>query len=311
MAANVEMMFSVRETPWHGLGKIIEEAPTSDEAIKIAGLDWNVIQKPVYSSTGIIPGYKANFRETDEMFLGLVTDRYKVVQNREAFEFTDSLLGEGVRYETAGSLASGKRVWMLAKMETATITDEKVDPYLVFTNSHDGTGAIRVAITPVRVVCQNTLNLAMKRASRHWSAVHTGDMQSKLIEAKNTLLNAKEYMDALEEEFGELKLISLADAKLDDYIEMLLPIDEAKDSIRKINNVKDMRAELRYRYFNAPDLQPIEKSAYRFINAVSDFATHTEPKRRTQNFKENLFMKTVDGNALIDKAYAISLAMAA
>lgn len=311
MAANVEMMFSVRETPWHGLGKIIEEAPTSDEAIKIAGLDWNVIQRPVYTSTGIIPGFKANIRETDEKFLGLVTDRYRIVQNREAFEFTDALLGEGVRYETAGSLASGKRVWMLAKMETATITDEKVDPYLVFTNSHDGTGAIRVAITPVRVVCQNTLNLAMKRASRHWSAVHTGDMQSKLVEARNTLLNAKEYMTALEEEFGELKLISLPDAKLDDYIEMLLPVDEAKDSIRKINNVKDMRAELRYRYFNAPDLQPIEKSAYRFINAVSDFATHTEPKRRTQNFKENLFMKTVDGNALIDKAYAISLAMAA
>lgn len=311
MAANVEFMFSVRETPWHGLGIIIEEAPTSDEAIKIAGLDWNVIQRPVYTSTGIIPGFKANIRETDEKFLGLVTDRYRIVQNREAFEFTDALLGEGVRYETAGSLASGKRVWMLAKMETATITDEKVDPYLVFTNNHDGNGAIRVAITPVRVVCQNTLNLAMKRASRHWSAVHTGDMQSKLVEARNTLLNAKEYMTALEEEFGELKLISLPDAKLDDYIEMLLPVDEAKDSIRKINNVKDMRAELRYRYFNAPDLQPIEKSAYRFINAVSDFATHTEPKRRTQNFKENLFMKTVDGNALIDKAYAISLAMAA
>ena len=311
MAANVEMMFSVRETPWHGLGKIIEEAPTSDEAIKIAGLDWNVIQRPVYTSTGIISGFKANIRETDEKFLGLVTDRYRIVQNREAFEFTDALLGEGVRYETAGSLASGKRVWMLAKMETATITDEKVDPYLVFTNNHDGNGAIRVAITPVRVVCQNTLNLAMKRASRHWSAVHTGDMQSKLVEARNTLLNAKEYMTALEEELGELKLISLPDAKLDDYIEMLLPVDEAKDSIRKINNVKDMRAELRYRYFNAPDLQPIEKSAYRFINAVSDFATHTEPKRRTQNFKENLFMKTVDGNALIDKAYAISLAMAA
>lgn len=311
MAANVETMFSVRETPWHRLGTIIADAPTSDKAIKIAGLDWNVIQKPVYTTTGIISGYKANIRDIDEKFLGLVTDRYKIVQNREAFEFTDALLGEGVRYETAGSLASGKRVWMLAKMETATITDEKVDPYLVFTNSHDGTGAIRVAITPIRVVCQNTLNLALEKASRHWSAIHTGNIQSKLDDARYTLLNAKEYMKALEEEFGELKLISLPDAKLDEYINMLLPFDEAKDSPRKINNIKDMRAELRYRYFNAPDLQPIEKSAYRFINAVSDFATHTEPKRRTQNFQENLFMKTVDGNALIDKAYALGKLMVA
>lgn len=311
MAANVENMFSVRETPWHGLGRIIEDAPTSKDAIIFAGLDWKVIQKPVYTTTGIIPSYKANIRETDDKFLGLVTDRYRIVQNSEAFEFTDSLLGEGVKYETAGSLSSGKRVWLLAKMETVKITDEKIDPYLVFTNSHDGTGAIRVAITPVRVVCQNTLNLAMKRASRHWSAVHTGDMQSKLAEARNTLLNAKEYMATLEEEFGELKLINLPDAKLDDYINMLLPIDELKDSPRKQNNIIDMRKELRYRYFNAPDLQPIEKSAYRFINAVSDFATHTEPKRRTQNFQENLFMKTIDGNALIDKAYALSLAITA
>lgn len=308
---NVEMMFSVRETPWHGLGQIIADAPTSKDAIILAGLDWNVIQKPVYTSTGIIPGYKANIRDIDERFLGLVTDRYRIVQNREAFEFTEALLGEGVKYETAGSLASGKRVWMLAKMETATITDEKVDPYLVFTNCHDGTGAIRVAITPVRVVCQNTLNLAMKKASRHWSAVHTGNMESKLEEARNTLLNAHEYMDVLEEEFGELKLKKLTDDKLDEYIEMLLPMDELNDSPRKVNNIKDMRAELRYRYFNAPDLQPIEKSAYRFINAVSDFATHTEPKRRTKNFQENLFMKTIDGNALIDKAYEIGLSMVA
>lgn len=311
MAANVETMFSVRETPWHGLGQIIADAPTSKDAIILAGLDWNVIQKPVYTSTGIIPGYKANIRDIDEKFLGLVTDRYRIVQNREAFEFTDALLGEGVKYETAGSLASGKRVWMLAKMETATITDEKVDPYLVFTNCHDGTGAIRVAITPVRVVCQNTLNLAMKKASRHWSAVHTGNMESKLEEARNTLLNAHEYMDVLEEEFGELKLKKLTDDKLDEYIKMLLPMDELNDSPRKVNNIKDMRAELRYRYFNAPDLQPIEKSAYRFINAVSDFATHTEPKRRTKNFQENLFMKTIDGNALIDKAYTIGLSMVA
>lgn len=308
---NVEMMFSVRETPWHGLGQIIADAPTSKDAIILAGLDWNVIQKPVYTSTGIIPGYKANIRDIDERFLGLVTDRYRIVQNREAFEFTDALLGEGVKYETAGSLASGKRVWMLAKMETATITDEKIDPYLVFTNCHDGTGAIRVAITPVRVVCQNTLNLAMKKASRHWSAVHTGNMESKLEEARNTLLNAHEYMDVLEEEFGELKLKKLTDDKLDEYIEMLLPMDELNDSPRKVNNIKDMRAELRYRYFNAPDLQPIEKSAYRFINAVSDVATHTEPKRRTKNFQENLFMKTIDGNALIDKAYEIGLTMVA
>ena len=306
MAANVETMFSVRVTPWHGLGEIIQEAPTSDDAIRIAGLDWRVIQSELICKENgqIIDGFKVNIRDTDKKTLGIVTDRYKIVQNSEAFAFTDALLGEGVRYETAGSLASGRRVWMLAKLEDRIITDELIEPYLVFTNSHDGTGAVRVAITPVRVVCQNTLNLALQKAERQWSCAHKGDIQGKLEEARHTLLNANRYMDELEEDFGELKLIGLTDDKVKAYIEMLLPIDAA-DTPRKILNIQNMRDELMYRYLEAPDLAPIEKSAYRFVNAVSDFATHRIPGRQTANYQENMFMKTVDGNALIDMAYRI------
>lgn len=297
----VETMFSVREVPWHGLGTIIEEAPDSKEAIKIAGLDWRVIQSPVICADNgsIIPGFKANIRETDRKVLGMVTDKYKIVQNEDAFAFTDALLGEGVRYETAGSLASGRRVWMLARMESKLMTGEQIDPYLVFTNSHDGSGAIRVAITPVRVVCQNTLNLALRQAERQWSCIHKGDIDSKLEEARMTLLNAEHYMEVLEEEFGELKLQKLTTDKVKEYVNMLLPIDEA-DSPRKIANIREMRSDLMNRYMFAPDLVDIEKSAYRFVNAVSDFATHKEPGRKTANYKENLFMKTIDGNALID-----------
>lgn len=306
MAANVETMFSVRVTPWHGLGEIIQEAPTSDDAIRIAGLDWRVIQSELICKENgqVIDGFKVNIRDTDKKTLGIVTDRYKIVQNSEAFAFTDALLGEGVRYETAGSLASGRRVWMLAKLEDRIITDELIEPYLVFTNSHDGTGAVRVAITPVRVVCQNTLNLALQKAERQWSCAHKGDIQGKLEEARHTLLNANRYMDELEENFGELKLTGLTDDKVKEYIEMLLPIDAA-DTPRKILNIQNMRDELMYRYLEAPDLAPIEKSAYRFVNAVSDFATHRIPGRQTANYQENMFMKTVDGNALIDMAYRI------
>jgi len=307
MAANVESMFFVgRETPWHGLGTSIETAPTSKDAIIYAGLDWKVIQSDVYTDNEtLIPGFKANIRDIDRQVLGMVTDRYKIVQNIEAFEFTDALLGEGVKYETAGSLASGKRIWMLAKMEDRLITGERVSPYLVFTNSHDGKGAINVAITPIRVVCQNTLNLALKSADRKWSCVHVGDIKGKLEEAKRTLINANAYMEELHEEFGELKLMTLTDDKVDEYINMLIPLSETETSQTKIRRIEDMRNELRTRYHEAPDLVDVEKSAYRFVNAVSDFATHTIPFRKTKNFAENRFMKTVDGNALIDKAYAM------
>lgn len=109
MAADLETMFYTREKPWHGLGVCVQEAPVSEEALRLAGLDWEVQQKPVYTESGIIPGYKANVRSTDQKVLGVVTDRYKVVQNTEAFAFTDALLGNGVRYETAGSLQGGRK----------------------------------------------------------------------------------------------------------------------------------------------------------------------------------------------------------
>ena len=114
MPANVETMFSVRETPWHGLGRIVMDAPASREALELAGLDWQVESRNIYSGTGaMIPGYRANVRSTDEAVLGVVSDRYRIVQNEEAFQFTDDLLGEGVTYETAGSLQGGKKVWIM------------------------------------------------------------------------------------------------------------------------------------------------------------------------------------------------------
>lgn len=162
MPANVESMFYVRQAPWHGLGKQVEQALSSEEALKEAGLDWTVVQRPIQTNNQMeIPGYKANIRDTDNRVLGVVTDRYKIVQNHEAFAFTDELLGEGVRYETAGSIQNGKKVWLLARLpENYIISGESISPYLVFSNSHDGSGSIKVAMTPIRVVCQNTLNLA-------------------------------------------------------------------------------------------------------------------------------------------------------
>lgn len=306
MSACVETMFSVRETPWHGLGTIIKNSVTSEAALTLAGLDWNVIQSDIYCQGTLekIPGFKVNIRDTDKKILGIVSDKYKPVQNKEAFAFTDALLENGVKYETAGSLSNGKRVWMLAKMEGRMVADEKMDPYLVFTNSHDGTGAIRVAVTPVRVVCQNTLNLALRTARRQWSCNHIGDIEEKMDEARATLLKADNYMNRLEEKFGNLKLKKISDDKVREYIDFLLPVQPGDGAIKKIN-IERMRDDLSIRYFDSPDLAYLEKSAYRFINAVSDFATHRPPRRFSPNYRENLFMRTVDGNPLIDKAYEL------
>lgn len=304
MAANVETMFYVREKPWHGLGTNIEEAPASKEALIAAGLNWNVRSEDIRLKNGeIVKGYKANVRDTDGTVLGVVTDRYRVVQNREAFAFTDALLGEGVQYETAGSLLGGRKVWMLARMpHEYVIGGEQISPYLLFSNTHDGSGAIRAAITPIRVVCNNTLNLALQTARRSWSLMHKGKIQERLEEARNTLFLGEQYMNALEEEFDVLRKKELTDRQVQEYIHLLLPV-EPEISERQRNNILWLRRDLERRYFDAPDLQETGRNAYRFINAVSDFATHAEPLRKTAKFKENLFARTIEGNPLIDKAY--------
>ncbi len=311
MAANVETMFSVREKPWHGLGKLIADAPNSEEAIRLAGLDWNVYQQDLVTMNGLeVPGFKANIRDSDDSVLGIVTDRYKVVQNHEAFKFTDELLGKGVRYETAGSLQDGKRTWILAKLPNEyIILEDQISPYLVFFNSHDGSGSIRCAVTPIRVVCQNTLNLALSTAKRSWSAVHTQNISDKMQEAVETLFLAEKYMAELGKEIYKLHKVSLTDSKVLEYIEEFFP-DDVTATIAQRRNMKTLREDLKRRYFDAPDLRHVGDNAYKFINAVSDFATHAKPLRETSKYKENLFLKTVEGNTLIDKAYGMVKAAA-
>ena len=276
MSAEVETMFYTRQKPWHGLGTMVTEAPDSKSALELAGLNWTVIQKPIKTQDGLpIPGFKANMRNTDNQVLGVVTDRYKVVQNQDAFAFTDKLLGEGVTYETAGSLREGHRTWLLAKLpQRYIISGDEMTPYLVFMNSHDGTGAIKAAMTPIRVVCMNTL------------------------------LYADKYMSELGKAIDRMNKINLSDRQVYEYIDALFPLlDEPTEQQKK--NLMKMKEDVKLRYFEAPDLQHVGKNAYRFVNAVSDFATHAKPLRARKNYRENLFARTVDGNAMIDKAYQL------
>lgn len=306
MAAEVETMFYVREAPWHGLGTRVEEALTSKEALIASGLNWKVEQKEIFTEDGVtIQGYYANVRNTDYKVLGVVTNRYQIVQNSEAFAFTDSLIENGVKYETAGALKDGKKTWILARLpETYRMVDDKVVPYIVFSNSHDGAGAIKVAMTPVRVVCQNTLNLALDTASRIWSTNHTGDIDSKMDDAKMTLFMAKSYMSELTKEAKRLNARKVLDDEVEEYIKELLPIPTNASELME-RNVINLRNDMRMRYFYAPDLQHVGNNGYRFINAVSDFATHAKPLRETASYKENLFLKTMEGNPLIDKAHQL------
>lgn len=308
MAAAVENMFSVRVKPWHGIGTIVQDAPDSREAVRLAGLDWKVEQQEILTDCGIpVFGYKANVRDSDQRVLGVVSDRYQVVQNEEAFAFTDELLGEGIRYETAGSLQDGRRTFILARLpERFIIAGDEIEPYFVIMNSHDGSCSIKAAMTPVRVVCQNTLNLALRTAKRVWMTKHTSNIMDRIEDAEMTLQLAEKYMAEMGRSVDALIHKKLSDKKAMEYMSEFFPVTEDMSAAQKKNNIillNDMKA----RYFDAPDLQDTGKNGFRFVNAVSDFATHAEPVRKTKNYRENLFLKTAEGNPLIDKAYQMAM----
>ena len=287
------------------------EAPTSADALTCAGLDWEVVQKDVYTEDGsLISGYKANIRNTDDAILGIVSTRYKIVQNEDAFQFTDDLLGAGVTYETAGALQGGRKVWLLARMpQKHIIAGDEIAPYMVVMNSHDGSSGIKVAMTPIRVACQNTLNLALNSAKRTWTTKHTENVMNRVHEARETLMLAEKYMGELGRGIDELTKIKLPDRKIMEYMQEFFPVTADLPEVQHKNNQR-LLDNMKSRYWEAPDLSNMDKNGYRFVNAVSDFATHADPIRRTKNYDENLFLRTVEGNPLIDKAYKMVLAAA-
>jgi phage/plasmid-like protein (TIGR03299 family) len=308
MADMVETMFSNREMPWHRNSTIVQGALTSEEALIASGLNWNVVQTPLEAKWNNeyidISGYVANIRDTDKSVLGVVTESYKVVQNKHAFAFVDNLVGDAnLKYETAGSLSGGKIVWMLALLPEIEIAGDAIAPYLVFTNGHDGRNAIKAAMTPVRVVCANTLALALGTSQRQWSTKHIGDMDGKLINARMTLKLAQQYMLNLEGVGNKLVKEKGVDASyMINLSSVLFPHDEnASDLINARQNEK--RDDILYRWALAPDLEQIRDTKWGALQAVSDSVTHTPPQNQTDTMWETAFSNLVFGNNTIDKAY--------
>ena len=304
MSHEFETGFFVREPAWHKLGTVIADAPTSADALRLAGLDWNVLLEQAERKGKIVPNTFWTVRSSDDSVLGAVSGKYKIIQNDEAFNFTDNLLGEGVKYESAGSLKHGKTVWLLAKMPETKVLDDAFVPYLCFTNSHDGSGAVRVCLTDVRVVCNNTLNLALSTTKRSWSTKHMGDLNSKLMEASETLQLANQYMDAFKAEADILATQKISPAEIDKLLNELFGKEKAEESEskRKLQNVEEAK-EAFYVCYLAPDLANFIGTYYGVINAMADMVDHRVPARLTENYAENNFARVIGGHPLLDATY--------
>lgn len=208
----MENNFESRKPIWHSLGVNVSSARTVEEALDMAELNWQVYQRRVFTDNGLeVVGHRANIRDRDNKVLGIVSDKYTIVQNHDAFSFANDLLDSGVRFERAGEIQGGKGVWLLLKIpERYQMGGSWIDPYIVLFNTHDGSSSMKIAVTPIRVLCSNTLNLAVNKASRTWSSKHSIGIKDRMDEARDTLLRVDKYMDHLNETINELSDINWA-----------------------------------------------------------------------------------------------------
>ncbi|WP_353151529.1 DUF932 domain-containing protein [Chryseobacterium sp.] len=247
--------FSVKEKAWHGLGQIVSQHPTSAEAIRHAGLDYEVEKSPLFTkgrgiveiAEGIVvqdreievPNYFANIRTDNNTVLGVVGKDYHIVQNKDAFTFFDSIVGggSGIMYETAGALGEGERIFITAKLPNYIRignSDDVIEKYIFLTTSHDGSGSITAAFTPVRIVCQNTLNASLRNMSNVVRIKHTAGAKQRLSDARKVMGLANSMTTHLDGTFNHWAGIRIKDSEVKKLIQLALcPNKESYDLLKK------------------------------------------------------------------------------
>ncbi|MCY2966274.1 MAG: DUF932 domain-containing protein [Planctomycetota bacterium] len=296
---------------WHNLGKLIVDAVTSRDMIQFSGMDWDVGLEELKTESGIVvPDYFATVRKDSGKILGVVGKRYKIVQNRDAFAFLDSLTSSGeMLYESAGVLRGGGTVWCLARLPSV----DEIAPgdssyrYVLFSTSHDGTGAIQAIPTSIRIVCANTLAVAVgsNRGIRH-----TENVRDRMAEARLILSQYDKSFDLFRDSARKLAETKYSADQAKQYILELFPEvrEEGKSQTIRNNKVEQIRAAWRNERNNLPS---IKGTWWQLVNAVTETIDHDSTRtswKRDQHKAENRFQSLFAGAGADMKTRALNLA---
>lgn len=278
MVAAVETLAYVadRGVPWHGLGNPVESLMTAAEALEASQLNWTVEKRNIKVQGGeVIPDKWATVRASDGKPLGVVGSRYQIIQNADAFAFADNLVDSGeAKYETAGSLWGGKRVFLSMELNHLDITvpgdDSDIKMYLMLTNSHDGSGAADAVVTPVRSVCQNTVNAAIAAAKSRFRIRHTGDVSRKMLAAREALGITFKYAEEFQKLATRLSLKKVVDDQVLDILRTaVFPIDdEAVSEERLAEHASTLAFE---NYLTSDTMDAIRGTAWGAFNGIAEF----------------------------------------
>ncbi len=298
MGATLTSGYTGRNKAFIGLpsSKIVSGAPTVEEAIHLAGLDWTVGLEPAYQTKRDgtvlqVPDMYYTVREDTEQVLGRVGKQYAPFQNAEAFDFANSLLGYGVEFDAAGAYDLDRKVFLTAKLpEGISIEgEEALDLYLLFRTTHDGSGAINAMITPIRLACTNMLNLATRSLVSKWSCRHTRSAGDRVEEAARTL----RIVDSYRTEFGAITAQLQA-------VEMDLA--EFENFVKDVTSAERLQKGMVENWKNSPTVD--RKSGWGAVNAIGEYAEHMRGGRGNP---ETRFESNIDGQTAALRNRAVQL----
>jgi phage/plasmid-like protein (TIGR03299 family) len=325
-----ENFVSYKQKAWHGLGTVLQETLTIEDALKYGGLDFDVHKLP---NTHNIPyvtesGLKAKMKveSTNSFFtyrddtLAVLGDKlgkdYTVLQNFEALGILDIVLenNTGMILETAGSLKGGSTVFVTAKMPNNIIVgkDDEVEQYLVASNSHDGSSAVRVMFTPVRVVCQNTLTMAIKGANKHHSIRHTGNVKENFQQALKVLGLATENKEIAEQAFNQMAKTQLRKDEFWNYLGNVFFTEQeckdikkgiAKEDVLSPQKIKLIDNVMEYSHSGVGQQEANEMSSWWAYNGVTGFLSNEKKFKDAEKRFDNLLVST----SVQDKALSLAL----
>lgn len=334
MSANIGRMFYEGAVPWHGLGTRVEKALTWAEAIEVAGLDWTVQKSPVlyrvpsdFESSGneaaVFKGRSVTWREDTGAAIGIVSDDYTIVQNKDAGRILDSVVGEaGAHYHTAGYLGNGSKVWMLIKLPgfLKVLKDDIVEKYLLCANGHDGLMSFWILETPIRVVCQNTLMAAIQQSSKHrFRAVHSKEMNLDAKTIREKMGYASEKFNVLEQAYQKMARTNLKSGRERDYFKEALSwprkqatysknvteLDDDKASTRMKNRLQDL-LDL-FEGGKGTEIKGVKGTVWGAYNAVAEYSDYFVSKDNQKRANSTLFGS---GAQMKDRAYSLAMELA-
>jgi phage/plasmid-like protein (TIGR03299 family) len=293
--------YRVREYPWEGIATPVRGINHVDAALTAAGINYKVIQVPVRVEGKIIKHRVANIRADTREFIEVVSNRYTPFQNYQAYAFLEGAVSTGaMQLENAGEFGYDS-VFIQARVgKDINVLGDAIAPYALIKNSHDGSSGVKVCFTPTRVICRNTLALALKTAPRVWQAKHLRTIEDRMEELQHMMQLAANYTDGIPEVAEKMNGINIADNEIVSVLKKMFPLKKDAGQ-RAENTVRDAVTEIMVIYNKTKDLERFHGTAWGFYNAVGDYVTHHVPKE-TENWRQNRLNRIADGHPLLEVA---------